>query len=226
MMASKFKECIIVGGGNSVQQGIKEGLWDKIKGREVWSTNFVFMTMPYLPSREIWLDKSFFKSNIVKLEELYKNGVPCYTKKNAIYANIPEIQTYPSSREVRDFDNEEKLFSGGSGLTGTFSLSLAIRERYWRIYLLGFDFGTVSKDDKNTHYYQHSLNVHSVGFGNPQIYREEKNQEQVKSTVEEYKLFLNRGAEIVNVSPNSNIHCFQKISYTEFFRRINETKNK
>jgi hypothetical protein len=58
------KSLIIVGGGYSVAKGIKQGLWERIKGNDIWSLNFAYKTMPYLPSTEIWIDKMFLSLNL------------------------------------------------------------------------------------------------------------------------------------------------------------------
>jgi len=42
------EEVIILGGGYSVKEGIEKGLWNKIKDKNVWSLNYVFLTMPFL----------------------------------------------------------------------------------------------------------------------------------------------------------------------------------
>jgi len=40
-----MKECIIVGAGYSIKEGLEKGLWAKIKGKEVWSLNSAFKTI-------------------------------------------------------------------------------------------------------------------------------------------------------------------------------------
>ena len=206
-----MKEAILIGGGKSVKDGIELGLWNKIKGKDIWSINYAWMTMPYLPSREIFVDISFFKLNVERLEALYKQGVPFYAKAHPKLVEIPEIITYPVSRESIDFNNPNKLFSGKMGLSGTFAISLACREKYDRIYLLGYDFGTKYPNEILTHYYQGKLNVFSEGLGKSELYRAEKNIDKINPAVEDYKLFTTLTIDIINVSIDSNINYFEKI---------------
>ena len=88
------KEVILVGAGYSLKEGIDKELWDKIKGKEIWSCNYAYRTMPYLPARELWTDINFFNWNIDELQQLAQKGVPCYAKKNGKYDRIPEINQY------------------------------------------------------------------------------------------------------------------------------------
>jgi len=209
-----MKTCILMGGGASVKEGIDLGLWEQIKDKEVWSINFAFMTMPFLPKRELWIDFSFFRNNIDRLQLLYLQGVPCYARKHNKYAYITEINQLDITRDPKEID--KKIFSGRMGLSGIFALSLAVKEQYEVIYLLGYDFGSIT-NDKNTHYYQDKLNVMSSGFGKPELYKENNN---IKKEIEDFMLFIKPNIKIINVSPKSNIPYFEKIDYTTFFERI------
>ena len=215
-----MKDCIIIGGGNSVREGISLGLFDKIKSKEIWSVNFAFLTFPegLLPNRELWIDMSFFRNNINKLQELYLKSVPCYAKKHNKYDKIPEIITYETTRDPNE--RNKKIFIGRMGLSGIFALSLAIQENYNRIFLLGFDWGN-SDNSKNTHYYQHELKVESSGFGRPELYIQNG---KPKNEIEDFLIFQKeaeiKNIKIYNVSILSNILCFPKLSWEEFFNRI------
>lgn len=208
------KTAIIIGGGQSVQEGISLGLFDKIKDKDVWCINFNFMVLPFLPKREIWLDVAFFRTHIDQLQDLCVKGVKCYTKKHDKYNAIPEITQFATTRDINEKD---KLFIGFMGLSGFFALSLAVKEEYDLCYILGFDFGSIS-NDKNTHFYQHTLKVNSSGFGRPELYQEKNNQP--KSQVKDFEYFLSTKTKIVNVSPQSKIPYFPKIDYLTFFKEI------
>lgn len=209
------KDIILVGGGSSVNEGISLGLWNKIKDFEVWSINFAFMTMPYLPKREIWVDLSFFTKNMEALQKLQSQGVPCYAKKHMKYVNIPEVTTLETTRDPKEAD--KKIFIGRMGLSGFFALHLAIKENYDRIFLLGFDFGAPTT---HTHYYQDILKVESSGFGKPELYTHKNGQ--VKDGVKDFEIFIGSNSKIYNVSMISNIPYFPKITYEEFFIKLNE----
>lgn len=206
------KNVVLIYAGMSLQEGISLDLWNQIKNMDVWSINFAFLTMPFLPKAEIFVDISFFKKNMEALQKLYLAGVPCHAKKHQVYAGINEINTYETTRNPQEMD--KKLYIGRMGLSGFFALSLAIRQGYETIYMCGNDFG--SKTAK-THYYQDDIKVESTGIGHPELYR---NNGQVKEEVRDWEYFLNYPAKIINVSPESAIECFPKISYLEFFERI------
>jgi hypothetical protein len=219
------KRVIIIGGGASVKEGIDKGLWSYIKGEQIWSLNFAWLAMPYLPSRELWVDIKFFRDNIERLEELSKKGVVLIAKTHRDYLTIPQIKQYNTSRESNNYFGKEALakniiFYGRQGLVGTFALSLAIGEGFKNIFLVGFDYGTPDINEKFTHFYQDKikeLSINSSGVGRPLIYRNPNNT--VKRDVEDYKIYLReKDVNIYNVSLLSNIPYFQKISYEEFFK--------
>ena len=140
-----MKKVILIGGGHSLKEGIEKDLWSKIKDKEIWSTNYAFMTMPYLPKREIWVDIDFFKNNIVALQKLSEQGVTMVTRTHRRYADIPNLIKYNSARLTKDYVGKEGItrnciFYGKLGLVGTFALSLAVAELYDEIFLLGYDF--------------------------------------------------------------------------------------
>jgi len=211
------KSAILIGGGKSILEGVKQDLWNKISGKDIWSLNFAFLTMPYLPSRELWIDKSFFKNNIEKLETIYKMGVECHTKRGDIYAGIPEIHTYECTREQHEM--RDKVYIGRMGMVGMFALSLAIKEGYDEIFLLGYDFGTIHLEDSHTHYYQYEgLKIESIGVGHPEIYT--NNNGSIKNEVEDFAIFNTYPTKIFNVSINSNISYFEKITWEIFYEKL------
>jgi hypothetical protein len=222
-----MKTCIIIGGGDSISEGLNLNLWDKIKGQDIWSINFAYKTIPYFPSRELWIDVDFFVKNTEELQELSKQGVKLYAKIHGKYTNIPEINSLVTTRLPEDYcgtlaEEKKRYFIGRKGLTGFFALSLAVAEKYDEIYLLGYDFGTPSLADTRTHYYQDKvkeLKIESVGIKRPQVYLLPNNQ--VRPEVVDFNLYLKESQiKIYNVSINSNIECFEKLSYEKFFERI------
>lgn len=211
-----MKNIILMGGGTSVNEGISLGLWDKISKEEVWSINFAFLTLPFLPTRELWVDISFFKNNMEAIQKLYLQGVSCHAKKHQFYRNISEINLYETTRNPNEMN--DKLYIGRMGLSGFFALSLAVKEEPDNIFCLGFDFG--NKDgSKKTHYYQDTIQVKSTGVGYPELYR---NGNQVKDEVRDWENFTSPTikSKIYNVSPESAINCFPKIDYLTFFNKL------
>ncbi len=225
-----MKRVILVGGGYSVKEGIEKGLWDRIKNEHIWSCNYAFMAMPYLPKKEIWVDIAFYKNNIEVLQNLWEKGVELHTKKHPTYAGIVEhLFCYDSTREVKNYHGKQALeknmiYYGKMGLSGMFALSLAIAHGYDEIYLLGYDFGSRSVKDLNTHFYQDTLKVYSTGVMHPEVYRMPNNTVK-QSEVEDFKVYLNeKDIKIFNVSPDSNIPYFEKVDYNTFFERLKDEK--
>jgi hypothetical protein len=210
------KPVIIIGGGASITDGIELGLWNKIQNYDVWSINYAYMFMPYLPSREVWIDVCFFRNNIDSLQQLYNKGVPCYAKSHTKYVGIPEIQTYDCTRDPND--TKDKVFIGRMGLGGFFALHLTIIENYNPIFILGYDFGGYKG---KTHFYQDVAKVESVGINHPELYVENN---KAKAEVEDFEWFLSYPNKIYNVSLSSNINYFDKISYEIMFNLLTKEK--
>lgn len=220
---------IICGGGESIKQEWKNGLFDKIKGKEIWSLNSAFKTMPYLPSRQLFVDKSFFEKNEKELENLWKNNVPITARTHIPYASLKDqIELFNVTKEKHEYLGKQaiekrRLYAGQDGLCGTFALSYAIAKGYTKIYLLGYDFGTPSPEIKSTHYYQDevkNLNIRSSGVGHPEKYRNPHGR--IRLSVNDYDIFLkDKDVQIFNVSLISNITSFPKISYEEFYDKLN-----
>lgn len=223
------KQVVICGGGKSIREGISLGLWDKIKDKKVWSLNYAFMTLPFLPSREIFVDRCFYRNNIDALQALSEKGVEMIARYQDVYAAIDKIKKYQTTREKSGYkgklalktDGTPHLYVGQMGLTGTFALSLAIAEGYDTIFILGYDFGNLSYEDKDTHYYQGQLKVISSGVGNPQVYL--KRDGTPSDNIKDYEIFTQeKDIKIYNVSMQSRLSYFTKITWEVFFQKIGD----
>lgn len=219
------KQVILLGAGSSVKEGIRMNLFEKIKDKNVWSLNFAYLTLPFLPRRQLWIDASFFNNNIDSLQELSRKGVGMYAKYHTRQARISDIHQYQVTKERKYYQGKEGisknlLFIGEMGLTGIFALSLAIAEGYGVIFVLGFDFGGVIPGSNQTHYYQNDIQVISAGVGRPEIYLNK--QGMVRNEVKDFEVFAREETDvkIYNVSPQSNIPYFEKIDYETFFNKI------
>jgi len=214
-----MRKVLLIGGGISVLEGIDQGLWSQIKNKELWSLNYSVMYMPYSATRELWTDIKFFKENAEELQILEQKGVKCYAKTHVYYNTILQIQQINCTREQ---SNKIDLYIGERGFVGMFGLSLAVKENYDEIFLLGYDFGVQPKDrdKKLTHWYQrYGFNKYSAGVGVPEVYllKDNKIHRSVKD-FDVYKDYKN----IYNVSMDSNINTFAKITWEEFFSKIKE----
>lgn len=227
-----MKTVIIVGGGSSVKEGLEHNLWEKIKGNTIISLNSVFKMMPYLPTIQIWVDKEFFRHDMDNLQQLHLQGVELVAKFHPWlkpYSNY--IELWDTSREAvnyhgKDAFNKKIIFYGSMGLSGTFAISYSIAMGYDNIYLLGFDFGTNNLENKDTHWYQNQIalkNIYSTGASHPEVYLTPNGK--VNRFIEDFKLFTKEtDIKIWNVSVNSNIPYFPKISYKQFFERIKDER--
>lgn len=214
-----MKRCIICAAGYSIKEAIDNGLWSKIEKEEVWSCNYAYKTMSFLPTRQLWVDNKFFRNNAGDLQTLYKKGVICCARKHKQYAFLDGIQQYEVTRDMK-CANDKFIYTLSLGLVGGFALSLAVKEKYDEIYLLGMDFGVPKEKipEKLTHYYQGKLNVESGGMGRPIVYMMPDGR--VKKDVESFDYYLPYKDKIFNVSLLSNIYQFTKISYECFYGRI------
>ena len=111
-------------------------------------------------------------------------------------------------------------------LTGFFAINLAEKLiNKGIIYLLGFDWnrrdpktivtgkGYNPKSDQDLHYYGKSIVHRGTGlFG----YYENHNPDK------EFAEFIKEDIKIYNVSLDSNINCFEKISYEQMFNLLNK----
>ncbi len=177
--------------------------------------------MPYLPDRELFVDLSFFNNNISNLQKLAEQNVRIDSKAHSKYNGIKQINQHITSREATDYG--KKIYIGRMGLVGFFALSLAIKEGYKEIFLLGYDGGTSKAGDTKTHCYQGEINVISSGVGNPNVYR--KPNGELKDELKDFEIYLQeKDVQIWNVSMESNINCFPKIGSTEFFERIENAR--
>jgi len=214
-----MKEVVIVGGGNSITEGVETGLWDKLResGIELWGINYAFRAVPLKLKRLLWCDTTFFKNNMKDLEEQAKLGVECHTKKNNRYLGIDNIIQHETTRKP---DEKDKIYIGSLGLSGMFSLSLAVKEGYNKIYLLGYDFGVPNQGITQTHFYQGKISYISTGVGRNQVYLDGNSP---KKSVREFDIYKDIQG-IYNVSMISNIQSFKKIGYQEFYGILQKKK--
>ena len=228
------KPVCLIGGGRSFLDGINLGFWEKIKDKaEVWSLNFAFIFMPYLPSRQLWVDVTFFRNNMNQLEELSKKGVLMNAKSHMQYSNIKTIKQYNVFKNIKEIHKfPDHIFDGQMGLVGLFALSVAVKEEYSPIYLLGYDFGTGNVSNTNTHWYQEQKeekHINSYGIGNTKIYMQPNNVPSPMITDFEYYLkFTNKIYNVSSKNENNqfktNISYFKIINFEDFFKMI-EDKN-
>jgi hypothetical protein len=209
-------ECIIIGGGPSIKPYISS-LQTVCANKFTILTNYAFKTFPgtflAFTDRDLYHPKPDIDGKLPNpdcYDELKKlpliiginhNGVEEFKLDNTIL--LPK---------------EEKEV-----LTGIFALKLAIRlMETGTVYLLGYDWSRrkgLPERDPNynpksslpTHYYE-NINHRGIGYVG---YYENHNPDKDFS-----KLIKKDTLKIYNVSPDSNINCFEKIDYAQFFRLL------
>jgi hypothetical protein len=216
----------IIGGGFSLQKGINLGLYDRIKDKCTFALNYEYK---YFDGTIIcFTDTKFYNNN---KEQLKNKPLIVGIDQNcglAPYPNTYILKTDPLKIEPGKY---------APSLTGYTAISLAIwlLNKIGNIYLLGYDWTKRTDTDKmqgikaDPHTYNtpldkrtkthcHTDTIHR-GVGFTSYY--ETNDPNIK-----FEPFLNeKEIHIYNVSPSSNITCFPKINYLEFFKQINDSSN-
>ena len=207
----KPKQLFIVGGGSSIKESLPQ-LWQKINNRFVIGINYSYHHFKN-PTFHVYLDKNFYKDNKEALDKL-----PLIITKplKNLPSNVIQLKTITSyNRDVR-----KGAYKGS--LSGIYALSLAIYLLdEGEIFLLGYDFCGIGKDNKGrakTHYYE---NIEHRGRGKINYYGTKGRADR------DFGVYKNeKKCKIYNVSLQSQINVFPKISYTQFFEMINnETFN-
>ena len=210
------KEVIIIGGGKSIQEGISLGLKEKVKKRFVIVCNYAykhfFHTFLTLIDRDFYLPYNA-KNDPEKHPDIYNE-----LKKEPLivgaYHKDFENFKLPNTILLREKNK--------TPLTGIFSLKiLNLLNFKGTIYLLGFDWnrrnvpiktGYEPKTDLQLHYYSKE-EINHGGHGYIGYY-------ETHDSFLLFNRFLNNNVKIYNVSLNSNINCFNKISYHKMFRLL------
>ena len=226
---------IIIGGGCSITEGIDKGLWERLEGLFTIGLNYSYHY--YVSTLQSYVDHDFYVKNKDDLEALplivgkHYNTIPKYDNTILLEAN---------NKYSRD------LHTGvyNSNLTGIFALSLGIHLLdIGEIYLLGYDYGHVAptgdygnitpkgeyadspgvdKDNRVfTHFYQGDIKHRGIGkinYYNGVVGKGGKRQPRADYDVRVYS--DEKRVKIYNVSMNSKISAFTKISYDEFLERI------
>ena len=234
----KPKQLIIIGGGPSISEGIKKGLWERLANRFTISMNFNYR---YFDSTILTFVDSAFRNGYTKEE--HKRHKWKGTEEERL-DHIKRLDTIPliigqNPEEVlKRYDNTILLHSSGEyhgrdsikddmifrpNLCGIFSLTLGVcLLNVGEIFLLGYDAGGVGffeKDQQHTHFYQDTGFKHR-GIGNTHYYDDNHEERDYGVYKNDPKIF------IYNVGLDSKIpgHIFPKVSYDEFFTALNDQK--
>ncbi len=166
-------ECIIIGGGDSINSGIAIGLKDKLEGKFVISVNYSYKHFKH--TFMIFSDRDFYYPNQNCIEQ------KCHP---FIYE---ELKTLPmiigiDHNGVDEFKLNntillDKKYKHQIALTGVLALKVLVDllEFNGNIYLLGFDFprrtGLPERDpnynprsDEDIHYYGKTIKHRGIGL--------------------------------------------------------------
>ncbi len=208
----KLKQLIIIGGGTSLKEGEMKELYNKLKGK--WTIGLNYNYNYFNSTILCFVDDDFYikqKKDIAKLNLIIG-------KKH----KLKDIAPNTMMLSCLDSKYDRSLISGvyKSSLLGIFALSLGIYLLdKGEIYLLGYDYGSNGTKDKQgrpmTHSYQGEINHRGIGKTN---YYDMKGRAD-----KDFGVYRNeKKVKIYNVSMKSRINIFPKISYDEFFKKLDK----
>jgi len=230
---NNLKQLIIIGGGSSIKEGLAQGLWERLKDKFTIGLNYSYK---YFESTfQSWVDNDFYKNN---LKELAKLSLLIGCESGEITKiKLPNTITLTATSK---YDPTLKTGVYKKALVGLFGLSIAcylltdIKDA--EIYLLGYDFSAQrrisyepirNRRDLNkilvldkhkrfiTHFYQGEINHR--GIGKISFYNNTEHQKKI------FQPYIDtQSVSIYNVSIDSKINQFPKITYTEFFKRLDK----
>lgn len=232
-----MKRLIIIGGGNSIRPQLQNGLWDKLRKDYTFSLNDVIYF--FEPTVPVFVDWYWYRERFDVIDK-YSLSIGKHDAK--IFATHPEIKVsnvskntiflQPSNNEYHGKDSIQKgIYSGV--LCGCFGLTVGIALGFKEIYLLGYDFTEING---KTHFYEKDkLEEQIIGLikeddGSLRCGIGKNSQGRYRTGIYniEPKLFFNaylsisKEVKIFNVSPDSKISTFPKISYEDFYRKLDE----
>lgn len=220
------KQLFIIGGGVSLKEGISKGLWDKLQNHFVIGINYSYLYYPN-PTIQTFADIKFYEEESKKRQ---------FKKLSLIVGKRHKIKILPNTIMLRTNSKYKRDLLEGvykSSLTGLFALSLGIYLLdEGEIFLLGFDYraktqptilphtskpiNLIVKDKKGrplTHFYQGEISHR--GIGKTSYYNGKGRAEKDFKPFEKEKKI-----KIINVSLESRIDVFPKISYDTFFSML------
>ena len=202
-------QIIIIGGGTSIKEGITLGLWAGLQGKCTIGLNYSYKY--FQSTSQMYVDDTFYIKQHEEIKDLpLVIGKKYEEYKMKTHANTIMLDTCPSYNR--------KLVGGvyTSSLAGLFALSLAIHFEPKEIYLLGYDYGKLSNEkDKGGRFLTHFHNIKNRGQGKVNWYECKDRDEKDFGVYREIK-----DIKIFNVSPNSNLRVFPKLTYPQFFDRL------
>lgn len=205
-------QLIIIGGGTSIKEGIEKGLWDKLKGKFTFGLNYSYKFFD--STVQFYVDQQFYKTEKKNLKDI-----------PLIIGNMQKMEFHPNtimlpSSATYNRDINKGVYTPGS--CGLFALTIGVYLNPKEIFLLGYDFGTPDDNVKDkdqkiiTHFYQGDIDHRGVGKIN--WYNSKERIKKIFACYDQVKNEIN----IENVSLISKTKQFPKISYDQFFDKLDK----
>jgi hypothetical protein len=187
---------VIIGGGSSIKG------FDLAKLNHEFTFGLNFVCHYYDPTALIWIDRDFYSKH-----QQVINNLKC-VKITRDSRDVPaDVFKLLSAKEYHGLDGLSKgLYH--PYLVGLFSLSLGIALKFKEIYLLGFD-GRFVNDKSHFHDIVHR------GTQDEMVY--------IRGNAR-FDVYKDCPSKIYNVSLDSAIHAFPKISYEQFCKIIDNNE--
>lgn len=213
-------EVVIIGGGKSIEKAFPLLVSDPLLNKFVITVNYAYRD--FNSTFLAFQDKNFYVPDYAK-EYVEKNP----QRHPDIYEELKKLPLIIgiNNNGISEFQLPNTILLNTeyrANLTGVFALKiLELLKFEGIIYLLGFDWprriGLRERDpnynpnsDLQIHYYD--LKHKGSGYVG---YYENHNPDK------EFKKFIKDNVKIYNVSPESNIECFEKIDYPTFLNLLN-----
>jgi len=213
----KPSQLVIIGGGTSLKEGIQKGLWNRMIGKYTIGLNHIYKYFPR-PTIQSYVDIDFYNDEYKNLKD-----IPLIIGKYHYNLEHMEKKAHPNTIMLQCIPNYHRDLKDGiykDSLVGLFALSLAIKLLdKGEIFLLGYDYGSNGAKDKLgrkvTHFNQGEIN--HTGMGKVDYY------ETIGRANKDFGVYAKEEkVKIYNVSLNSKILTFPKISYDEFFNKLKD----
>lgn len=226
------KQLIIIGGGSSIIEGIDKGLFGKLKNKFTFGLNYSHHFVD--TTTTLYVDDKFYYN-----EKLYLNALPMVIGQK--FPEIPSSLHHITLPIAIKYNRDCKGGVYKPTLVGLFALSLGIHILdIGEIFILGYDSGAKNKtfDQKGralTHFYQYGnlvskytdkpVTLDHRGISKINWYNgtriDKVSKKRITRAEHEFKVYAQETrVKIYNVSLESKIPTFEKISYNQFFKML------
>lgn len=205
-------QIFLIGGGYSISPHLKE-LQTKLKNKFVISLNYAYRDFPNA-TIQCFTDVAYWNEQRIHQDLL---NLPLIIARNQGVKYSPNVISLKPNTKIWTKDLKEGIYS--PNLTGTFAIALALYLIEGTLFLFGFDFGNLDgKKTKNGVLYSHYNQDTFVHRGTGQF-----SYYNIKTTMDtSFKVFKNEN--ILNVGLESKLPFFKKISYNQFYSKVNSEK--